>query len=825
MFENEPSDLPMGGRRRRRFRSLIEAVETSSIYMLSRDGRIRSWNAGAERNEGYAAAEILGEPFNRLFRLRDAQDGLPERLLTEAAEQGQIAVEGWCRRKSGEEFWAILGVTALYDETGRLDGFAVVTSNLTERKQNEEILKASEERFRAAMEHSAIGMALVGIDGTVLRANGALCAMLECELSTLEDQNFHAACHPEDSGIDLELRRNLIDGKIDNYRIEKRYRCADGHYVWGLLNVSLVRAHDGSPLHFICQVQDIDALKRAEAALHAERDRLQVTLYAIGDGVISTDLEGRIELMNAAACEMTGWSLEEARGHRVEDVFKVVDSESGLPIENPIYRSIADRHVVSMPGNLALLGRHGERREIQDSAAPIVAKSGSLIGSVLVFQDVTVVRNIQRELRFNATHDALTGLPNRRYFEQTLDDALRQIRGTTNQHTLCFLDLDRFKIVNDTAGHAAGDTLLCAVARLIRRAVGETDLVARLGGDEFAIILFNRSVEAAKEVIGHLVESLQAMQFPWENRIFRVSGSIGMVGVSPLSESRGQLMRYADIACYAAKRAGRNRYSVYETPAGAHPERQRELLMAADLREALADGRFRLFAQTIVSARGDTYRHYELLLRMVDREGNLVQPSHFIPAAEHYDVMADLDRWVLSQMLTKHAKALARIPDLSISVNLSANSLNDTRFFPFFLDLIERSTLPPERLTIEVTETAVINNISIASRTLEQLRDLGCKIALDDFGVGVGSFTYLRSFKVDFVKIEGSFVRNVNKSRIESVIVQSINNIAHELGAKTIAEFVEDDDILRTVQMMGVDYAQGYAISKPTPLEDVLERA
>ncbi len=187
--------------------------------------------------------------------------------------------------------------------------------------------------------------------------------------------------------------------------------------------------------------------------------------------------------------------------------------------------------------------------------------------------------------------------------------------------------------------------------------------------------------------------------------------------------------------------------------------------MAADLREALADGRFRLFAQTIVSARGDTYRHYELLLRMVDREGNLVQPSHFIPAAEHYDVMADLDRWVLSQMLTKHAKALARIPDLSISVNLSANSLNDTRFFPFFLDLIERSTLPPERLTIEVTETAVINNISIASRTLEQLRDLGCKIALDDFGVGVGSFTYLRSFKVDFVKIEGSFVRNVNKSR------------------------------------------------------------
>ncbi|SEC27193.1 EAL domain-containing protein [Terriglobus roseus] len=641
-------------------------------------------------------------------------------------------------------------------------------------------------------------------------------------------RHFSVFFQPEDatSGqpdaiLATALNRGRYEG--EGWRVRR-----DGSTFWASVVVTLMRDEDGTPVGFAKVTHDQTryrqqqlALEATERSMQEERDRLEVTLLSIADGVICTDAEGRVTMMNPVAEAMTGWPREEAMSHPVEEVFDLFLEETRMPVRNPIRDCLLHNRPFYLQDGVSLRVRNGPSRDVQDSAAPIHAHDGRIAGAVLVFQDVTRMRSIQREIAFSSTHDALTLLPNRRQFETALNESLMRTISTGTRSTVCFLDLDRFKVVNDTAGHTAGDVLLKSVAELLTRHVRTTDVIARLGGDEFAIILEDCTPAQAEPTLQRIMDAISALGFVWEERSFPISASLGVAEMTDKSDI-ANVMKQADVACYAAKNAGRNHMSVYHPDNGEVYDRHHQLQVASEIRDAIHANRFTLLAQPIVSTRGETAPRYELLLRMQDRKGEMISPGSFIPAAERYDLMADLDRWVLTQALERRGAALAAVPDLQLSINLSANSLNDAKFLPFFLDLLQRSPLQPSALTFEITETSLINNLLNASAVIEKVRCTGCKVALDDFGIGMSSFSYLRSFRVDFIKIEGSFVRNIPQSAVDMTIVRSINNIAHEVGAQTIAEFVEDDEILQRVTELGIDYAQGYAVGRPEPIESLL---
>jgi len=602
----------------------------------------------------------------------------------------------------------------------------------------------------------------------------------------------------------------------------------DASRFWSLISISPVY-NEGILQGFAVLIRDLtesqernEALNRSESALQKERDRLHVTLEAIRDGVISTDSQGRVLFLNAAASALTGWSLEAARGLPIRQVFQLFP-DNGVVELNPAESCLATRTPSPLRDGGRLLSRSGEEHVIQDSAAPILDCNGELTGAVLVFQDVTHVHQVQTELRHQTFHDALTGLPNRRQLENKLADAIEdsEVRGT--EHVLCFLDLDRFKIINDTAGHSVGDMFLRAATEAIRHCVRETDLVARLGGDEFALLLLDCRLEEAAPILTRIAEAVAAIRFQWEGHLYQVTVSIGVAGITQRSGSSSHVMKQADVACYSAKRAGRNRVMLYRPDQAGGEENHRELHMAAEIGEALTQNRFVLYAQKIVPTKPGRSEYCEVLIRMIDRDGGHVPPGDFIPAAERYDLMVEVDRWVMTEIFTNLAPELVRHPNLTLSLNISAQSLNDPKFLPFFLDLLKSSGIPGSRLILEITETAIVNNLRIASTIVEQLRSYGCRVALDDFGTGLSSFGYLRTFRVDLIKIEGSFVKNMLSNPVDLTIVRAINQIAHELKILTVAEFVEDEATIQMLEKLGVDFGQGYALGRPEPVLSLLE--
>ncbi|WP_419896593.1 EAL domain-containing protein [Roseomonas sp. USHLN139] len=813
-----------------------EAAPEQGVALLDPQGRVLGWNEAAARLLGWPAGALPGRPLASCFPPEAGLAGRAERLLRQALDgAGQAQAEFWLRRRDGAGRLCGLTLSPLRDAAGAVLGLALTIRDLGAGHVPEAALHASEAQLAGIMRYSAVGMALIGLDGAWLEVNRAVCELLGYTREELTSLTFQSLTHAADLAADLAQVRAMLAGRIDSYRMEKRYRRRDGTLVWGLLSVSLARDPAGRPQHFIAQIQDIDRLKRAEAALHEERDRLQVTLGSIGDGVITTDAQGFVTFLNPVAEAMTGWPLDQALGRPIEAVFDIVAPQTALPLDNPVRQALAEQRVLHLHQQ-ALLGRAvpgraaGEaaaeapprRLDIQHSAAPIRDKAGRVIGAVLVFQDVSALRSMQRELEFSALHDALTGLPNRRKFEAVLVEAVESARERGLEHALCFIDLDRFKIVNDTAGHAAGDALLRAVAGLLSQELRPQDLVARLGGDEFAIILFDRPAERAMAELDRLRFAIAAVPFLWEGHAYPMTASMGVAAITAASGTRNTVMKQADVACYAAKHAGRNRIIAYAPDAREGADRHREIIMAAELREALREGRFRLHAQRILAIRPGGHTHHELLLRLVARDGSLVPPALFIPVAERYDLMAELDRWVLAEVLQRRAPALAAVPDLALALNISANSLNEPGFLAFFLGLLEASPLSPAMLTLEITETALVANIEQARGIIDRIRAQGCRVALDDFGAGLSSFGYLRAFRVDGLKIDGTFIRNLPDSPIDLAIVRSITRIAREIGAMTVAEFVEDVAILDLLAGIGVDCAQGHAIGRPQELDLLL---
>ncbi|MEN3365958.1 MAG: hypothetical protein V7606_3232 [Burkholderiales bacterium] len=561
-------------------------------------------------------------------------------------------------------------------------------------------------------------------------------------------------------------------------------------------------------------------LIQSNAALHEQGERLRVTLTSIGDGVIATDTAGRITYMNPVAARLTGWGEHEAIGLPLPEVFHVVDDDSGGIAPNPVDLLLRGEEARA-PDHMTLLRRDGERLSVKDSAAPIRDEQDRVIGVVLVIRDVSQARAMAAKISYQATHDALTGLINRREFNRRVELALESARLEDAQHSLLYLDLDQFKVVNDTCGHSAGDELLRQLCVVLRSKLRKGDTLARLGGDEFGALLAHCAGEQALQVADTMRKAVKDFHFVWMNKVFPIGVSIGAVTLGDDGATPADVLRMADAACYVAKDMGRNRVHLYAHDDKELERRAGEMGWVGRIQKALNEQRFELYSQKIVAlgenAPGDA--HYEVLLRLRDENGNMVSPMAFIPAAERYGLMPKIDRWVITNAFSRYAAHYRQgAYSAQCAINLSGTTISDTGFLGFLRCEFKRHAVPPDRICFEITETAAIANLTRAAALMDELKAMGCRIALDDFGSGMSSFAYLKHLPVDYLKIDGGFVKDIVDNPIDRAMAEAINHIGHVMGIKTIAEFAENDSILDELRRIGVDFAQGYGVEKPRPM-------
>jgi len=557
----------------------------------------------------------------------------------------------------------------------------------------------------------------------------------------------------------------------------------------------------------------------AENQLFREKERAQITLYSIGDGAITTDSKGNIEHINNMASTVTGYSMKESIGKPLFEIFKLAHQKN-LEYSTTLWQKVITQGEVSISESDSwLINSQGDEVAIEFSLAPIFNAEKAISGAILIFKDVSELRFLATQIAHQAQHDELTGLLNRREFENKLSEALAEVRRSPDLgYWLAYIDLDQFKVVNDTCGHLAGDELLKQLSADIQQVIREVDYFSRLGGDEFTIILKDCRYELANNIIERVRKGISDFRFYWEDKCFSVSASIGLIEITNDAGNMYDLMSKVDAACYLAKDEGRNRIHLVQPHDKAAIKQQGEMDWVHRIRHALDHKLFILYYQMIQPFNNEqTEFHAEILVRLLDDQGNIIPPNAFIPAAERYNLMTEIDSWVVVntfQFITANG-----FSNQIVSINLSAQSLCTPEFGDFLMQAIEKHQIPPESVCFEITETAAIANLTLAKGFISRFRKIGCKFSLDDFGSGLSSFGYLKNLTVDYLKIDGSFVKNINNDKIDLAMVNAINQVGHTMGIKTIAEYVENKEIEITLKALGVDYAQGYSIAKPKSLQ------
>ena len=638
-----------------------------------------------------------------------------------------------------------------------------------------------------------------------------------------EGRRYTEIIHPND--INWYLESEIQRGKSGALFSATDYRivCANGDVRWVYDYTVPVRAADGELTHYAGYILDITDRKQDEYELNQAREHAQVTLHSIADAVITTDMNGQIEYLNPSASQLTGWDSEIATGLPIQRVFCLFSDDSREALEDPIKQCLAYGEVIKSGKDVSLRRHDGLPCSVQYSASPIMADGGSALGVILVIHDVTVARKMEQELSWQASHDVLTGLINRVEFESRLDFAIEATRQASEHHVLCQLDIDKLKLINDTCSHEAGDNLIKALAVVLQGCLRESDILARIGGDEFGVLLKNCALDAATEVAENMLSAIRGMNFVSCERSFDVCASIGIAPVTSGAGALAHIMSQADLACYAAKDSGGDRYRVYESGDQSLARRHDEMKWVSKLNDAIKSDQLVLYYQEIVPVVADTEAggHFEVLVRMLDENGDIIAPDAFLPAAERYHLITRLDRWVISNTFSWYAGRMD-VADLdTVAINLSGASVTDNNFLDFIKNELRVHNVPPSVICFEITETTAIANLEAAAGFIQELKRLGCRFALDDFGSGLSSFTYLKSLPVDYLKIDGSFVKDMETDAIDCAMVSSIHQLGSLIGIKTIAEFVENDGILAKLAEIGVDYAQGYGIARPRPLQDM----
>ncbi|MDF0604778.1 EAL domain-containing protein [Neisseriaceae bacterium TC5R-5] len=565
-----------------------------------------------------------------------------------------------------------------------------------------------------------------------------------------------------------------------------------------------------------------------KAALYAEKERVETTLKSIGEAVITFNMEGLLLYMNPNAELLLSHQKWDGQTQSFDQLFQLINTnKAGNDRIITFQELVQQKDGRSTYPSLQMMRPDKPPLSLTLVAAPVRNSQGEQYGMVLILHDNTIEQQYINDLSWQASHDALTGLVNRREFETRAVKLLNQLGDDESSVTLMFIDLDQFKLINDTHGHAAGDELLCQISRTVRSRLRPSDTLARLGGDEFGVLLVNSTIEGSVSKANNLRQAIIDNRFEWEGESFSISASIGLTRITDPNIPLAEVMRSADIACYMAKEKGRNRIQLHMAQDSEISARFHEMDWVQRLRRAIQEGEFRLFAQEIVplNENHEGGRYVEILLRLQTENSNLVLPSDFIPAAERYGLMQEIDRFVVSKTFTE-LTLMREQGDNSIThcaINLSGSTLNDDGFLEFIHEQFSRTKIPAETICFEITETNAIANLEAAQHLIKALRQLGCRFSLDDFGAGMSSFAYLKHLPVDYLKIDGSFVRNMEHDSIDYAMVEMIHQIGHLTGKRTIAEFVSSANTVKELQEIGVDYAQGFYLAQPAPFNSQLK--
>ncbi len=790
----------------------VSRLDENGIFVVVRDEYARML--------GYTSDELTGQSWKVTVPEEDHEGGF--KAFEVMLRDGRAEHESLAVRKDGSIFYKQLLLVQIKNDDGEHVGHYCFMRDISENKKAELKLRENEQRLQEIIKATNVGTWEWNIKDHVVTLSDRWKEISGYDLDELKlvsDNWWWDWIHPDDRDESRRLMDEHFNKESEFYECTCRVFHKTGKTTWVVERGQVVEwAEDGKPLRMSGTLTDITHTKQSEEELK----KLSKAVEASSAAVVIMDPVGIIEYVNPGFIRNYGYERKEVIGKPIS----ILQAQELSPSNYADMLKRLDRGQ-DWKGTLPHVKRSGEIQQNNVIISSIKNHLNEVTHYISIHQDITHEYELSRKLSFQASHDALTGLYNRREFERRAKAIIKSTVAQNTRHALCFLDLDQFKIVNDTCGHIAGDDLLRQISSLLRDQTREGDMLARLGGDEFALLMEHCSMEHAQRVVKKILNALQEYQFSWGGHTFRIGASIGLVAIDEYVSDYTELMKHADASCYAAKELGRNRYHVFNPSDEVLSQRHGEMQWVTEIYNALEKDLFCLYAQRITPiSNRETQDHYELLIRMRDEDGKIFLPGSFLPAAERYNLITKIDRWVINHafnQLKEQPDFLARVQHLSI--NISGPSLTDETFLDFVRGLLKDSSELANKLCFEITETAAIANLTRAQQTIVELKKMGCAFSLDDFGSGLSSFAYLKNLPVDYIKIDGMFVKDIKDDPIDREMVRSINQIAQVMGMKTIAEFVENDEIKGMLRLIGVDYAQGYGIEKPRPLDELLGNA
>jgi diguanylate cyclase (GGDEF)-like protein/PAS domain S-box-containing protein len=657
-------------------------------------------------------------------------------------------------------------------------------------------------------------------DEKILLANESAAGLIGLEPAQLKGREIVDLVKPAYRALFRNTMARRMQGEEVPQRLEIQLINGGQGGLWVEAQSSNIEFH-GQPA-VLTVARDVSHRKSLEVSLGRGKRQAQYTLESIAEGVITTDNSGHIDYMNQAAETLTGTNRDDAAGHRIGELFSLVDDADRRPLGDPVERCLAIRRRVNMGRRAVMVSADGEHEHsVEISASPIRGPGNSISGSVVVFHDVGEIRGLTRQMSYQATHDPLTGLINRREFERRLDEAMDSAHAEEAVHMLYYMDLDRFKAVNDSCGHLAGDNMLREVAALIKDQLRESDYVGRLGGDEFGALLIGCPIDKARQIATDICNEIANYRFVWTDKIFNIGISIGLVEISHVSGTLQDVMSAADSACYVANLEGRGRVHVYSARDEVVARERGDIQWLRELQSALHEDKFELAVQPILAMGGaaESGPALEVLLRLADDRGRVADSAEFLRPAERYQLMPQIDRWVVTAALTAIGSGEIRIGSgRCCAINLSGQTLADETFLGFVVDALDRSGVAPSSVCFEVTENAVLENVQHAQRFIEVLHGMGCEFSLDDFGSGLGSFSNLRHLPIDYLKIDGTYTRNLRSDQVNQEMVAAMVKLARTMQFRVVAEQVEHQEDFDWLRDIGVDFVQGQFIDAPAML-------
>ena len=657
-------------------------------------------------------------------------------------------------------------------------------------------------------------------DEKIMLANESAASLIGLHAEQLVGRDVADLVKPAYRALFRNTMAKRLAGESVPRRLEIQLINGDQSGLWVEAQSSTIEFH-GHPA-ILTVARDVSYRKSLEVSLSRSKRQAQYTLESIAEGVITTDNDGRIDYMNLAAETSIGTNRDDAVGHRIGELFTLVDDADRRPLGDPVERCLAMRRRVNMGRRAVMVSSDGEHEHsVEITASPIRGPGSSISGTVVVFHDVGELRGLTRQMSYQATHDALTGLINRHEFERHLDEAMDTAHSEEAVHMLFYMDLDRFKAVNDSCGHMAGDNMLREVASLIKEQVRDSDHVGRLGGDEFGALLIGCPIDKARQIATDICNAIADYRFVWKDKIFNIGISIGLVEISHVSGSLQDVMSAADSACYVAKQQGRGKVHVYSARDEAIARERGDIQWLRELQAALHEDKFELAIQPIIAMSGaaESGPAAEVLIRLPDGRGRTADTAEFLRPAERYQLMPQIDRWVVRAALTAISSGELKITSgRSCAINLSGQTLGDESFLGFVVDALDRSGVAPHSICFEVTEKAILSNVQHAQRFIEVLHGIGCEFSLDDFGSGLGSFSSLKHLPIDYLKIDGTYTRNLRSDEVNQEMVAAMIKLARTMEFRIVAEQVEHQEDFDWLRESGVDFVQGHFVEAPAVL-------